>query len=247
MGLCMGSADSNVDWCVASAVAVTPRDEQSTVAVGILAQEISELQRDKRGSSRILRPAKKTRPQCRWQEQYLGPSPVYSPLEFRQRFGVSLVVFREVMSAVRDCLTVRADATGKPGMTAELAVLFPLRRCRTGLGSEVLRRWLPIAPAPPLQPPLFPFTSWLDGNSTGGVEATGAGSPRLAAMHPSTAYCISSILHAFPRPFLFPLVCLTADGAVAAGVVAGVVAAPDTVTPPVLVGRAFCLFTRGVR
>ena len=143
VGLCMGTAASSAGWCVAAVVAAAPPDAHSAGTAGILAREISELQRDKRGGSRKGRPGKRARLQCRWQEQYLGPSPLYSPFEFRQRFGVPLVVFHAMMRAVRGRLTVRADATGKPGMPAELAVLYTLRRCRTGLGSDQVLWWQP--------------------------------------------------------------------------------------------------------
>jgi hypothetical protein len=135
-GMGAGWAHGSGPWCVAPSVALAAGGSFSSAASVVVAQQIVELQRDKRGGSMAGRPKKKLRLVCQWPEQYLGPNPLYSASQFRDRFGVPHVVFNTLLDAVRDRMTVGADCFGTPGMPADLAVLYTLRRLRTGLGSD---------------------------------------------------------------------------------------------------------------
>ena len=84
---------------------------------------------------RMQRQPNISRGRCSWYHDYLSDNPVYSLDQFRQRFRISMQLYRRFereLPVVEPALLQKCDATGRPGATTWQKILVSLRRLGNG-------------------------------------------------------------------------------------------------------------------
>ncbi len=118
------------------AASIDEQNDFSTRLSTIIASSSRSIRQDKRRGSKLGRTKKLKRSPCRWMDEYLGTEPVYTPKQFRDRFGITIAIFHTLLARLKPKLEVKVAADGTPGMSAELALLTALRILRTGALSK---------------------------------------------------------------------------------------------------------------
>ena len=120
----------------AAAAALVARDAFEAACLSGISKATAEVVRDKRGGSKPGRPSKIPRLLSQWPQQYLGADPTYKGVEFRERFGVPRCVFEEIVNSIGGVVDGGVNCAGTRGMDGTLAIMYTLRRCRTGCPAD---------------------------------------------------------------------------------------------------------------